>query len=134
MRNCPLYHGLVSVGVSSEKRRNLLIFLGLLWIKLWICQQRGQEVRDIDYVDNSSKLVGIPQGCREKTGGKNLRGFLMLVVVDADVCLDEPDDPIFVELIEFVDPRPGGQSNLMIHLGIGGKNHLFPVIAFGDRR
>lgn len=56
------------------------------------------------------------------------------MVVDSDIRLDESDNPPFVEFIECVDPPPGGQGDLVIHAGIGGKNHLSPVVAFRDSR
>jgi len=46
------------------------------------------------------------------------------MVIDPAVCLDEPYDPLLVELIQLVYARPGGESDATIHPGLRGEDHL----------
>lgn len=58
----------------------------------------------------------------------------MLMVVDADIRLDESQNPLFLELVEGVDLSPSRQGDPVIHAGIGSQNHGVPLIAFGESR
>src|SRR5688572_8834538 len=60
-----------------------------------------------------------------ETGGQPRYSFTspeaptLLVVVDPTVRLDEPHDPLLVELVERVQPRPRGEGDSRFHARIG---------------
>src|SRR5436853_676390 len=54
---------------------------------------------------------------------------LPLVVVDPTVRLDEPDDPLLVELLEAVQPRPGRERDAGLHAGVRRQEHVLVVLA-----
>jgi len=46
------------------------------------------------------------------------------MMIDPAVCLDEPYDPLLVELIQLVYARPGREGDPSIHPGVRGEDHL----------
>src|SRR5262245_23560401 len=73
----------------------------------------------------------VPVARAASTGARTGAGRL-LVMVDADVRIDEPFDPRLVELLHRVDPCPRRQRDLGLHPRIRRKHNVL-VIALYDR-
>src|SRR5437762_1278546 len=80
----------------------------------------------------SGETNGRAHAARSSAAVTTPRPTLLLVVVDPTVRLDEPDDPLLVELLERVDARPRGQRDPALHRRVRRQDHV-PVVAPYDR-
>src|SRR4030095_5752529 len=70
----------------------------------------------------SGETWGRAQAVRASARDATIR--LPLVVVDPTVRLDEPDDALLVELLEAVQPCPGGERDPALPARIGRQDHV----------
>src|SRR2546430_9062597 len=80
----------------------------------------------------SGETNGRAHAARSSAAVTTPRPTLLVVVVDPTVRLDEPDDPLLVELVERVDARPRGQRDPALHRRVRRQDHVVGV-ALHDR-
>src|SRR2546429_9265034 len=80
----------------------------------------------------SGETNGRAHAARSSAAVTTLRPTLLVVVVDPTVRLDEPDDPVVVELVARVDARPRGQRDPALHRRGRRQGHVVGV-ALHDR-